>query len=242
MLREQLYFYVKDELGVKIVFKELSLCDCWLILYVMLFYAFKKNKVRGIYGTYKGYSRQKSYYSNCTTLERVSLKAAIEFVTSDLPENATRVYTDGSYSQLTHESGWGVYFEKDIHSEESGSVTGVRKSELNSSVTAEYVAIRNALSDIMDLKVGVYELFTDSQEFCEIIWHLYDIWQKHGFMTARRNQVAHKEILQCIHNKIKQIESKGSKIYVIHITAHAGCVGNERADFLARMGRLRIGV
>lgn len=177
----------------------------------MSFFAFKLGKMRGVYASRSGFRKQTNYYLSCAKKESCSLSEAIKFLTSDLPSTATPVYTDGSYSQCTHRAGWGVFVDSKTPQTKYGPVSGLFESRVNN-VYAEFVAISKALETIEAAPVGTYEIFTDCQDFCEIIWRLYDVWSKTKFINLHGHAVAHKELLQHIHSQLDEIEKRGSAV------------------------------
>ncbi|XP_028297352.1 uncharacterized protein LOC114459224 [Gouania willdenowi] len=133
-------------------------------------------------------------------------------------ETACHIFTDGSKDPRSGKAGLGVY----IMNYEIGK--SMRVSDYVSVFTTELLAIRWALDWIERNKPEMSYIYSDSMAALQAI-------SDHP-SGARIDTVV--EILCCLH----RIELMGSSIVFSWIPSHAGIVGNEAADRLAKKALL----
>jgi len=64
-----------------------------------------------------------------------------------------------------------------------------------------------------------------------------DRWYRNGWRTATGNRVRHADIWKRIRKWLKLFEgARSRKVEILHVKAHSGNNGNERADSLAAQG------
>ena len=89
-----------------------------------------------------------------------------------------------------------------------------------------------------------FRIFTDCEYAKKGIWLWLDKWELNGCMTTAGSRVSHADVWRKIAGwmkKFKAVEDVGlGSMKIIHVKAHSGIEGNERADKLAGQGsRLR---
>lgn len=198
------------------------------------YYAVKKGHTPGIYTDWttassmiKGFKG--SVYKSFSTYAEA--KNFLSFEDSHLDiDNATIVYTDGSYSSSdSSNAGYGiVILNKDgaIDKLYHGNVNTMKYGSTNN--VAELFAIKKAIS----LTTGPCIVNTDSMYCVNTLGNYCKFWNKDQW-----NKAPNSKLLLSIS---KKMESR--QIKLVHVSAHVGIEFNELADQLANSGReLNIG-
>lgn len=198
------------------------------------YYAVKKGHTPGIYTDWatassmiKGFKG--SVYKSFSTYAEA--KNFLSFEDSHLDiDNATIVYTDGSYSSSdSTNAGYGiVILNKDgaVDKLYHGNVNTMKYGSTNN--VAELFAIKKAIS----LTTGPCIVNTDSMYCVNTLGNYCKFWNKNQWDKAPNSKL--------LLSISKKMESR--QIKLVHVSAHVGIEFNELADQLANSGReLNIG-
>lgn len=128
--------------------------------------------------------------------------------------NTYQIYTDGSI--LNSSVGCGYYDAQDKFSHSYKLKPGY------TILSAEIVAIINAIDYANNKNIEELVIFTDSKNTCTLL--------------SKPFQTENSLIIKLL-NKIQQ--SNINKIYIQWIPSHIGLIGNDRADHAAKMGTIR---
>lgn len=205
------------------------------------FYAIKRGYTTGIFTDWNvckqyviGYpnAKYKSFptmsdantYLNNLKMESTDLEHT--FLKSSNGENKYVIYTDGSCVGNT--GGYGIVIVKDeiIVDEYQGKVP--TKSTNN---IAELYAVLQSLK-MIDLNDEVI-IRTDSKYVIGCLTNWINRWKVNGFLTSKGKPIENKELIVEIHELLKE-----KHVIFEHVFGHTGNIFNERADYLANMGRL----
>jgi len=141
-------------------------------------------------------------------------------------DGALVIYTDGACSGNPGPGGWGVIM---YHGKRQKEMLGGEKSTTNNRM--EMMAAIKALEAIKPSFSGPVVLFTDSTYVLKGITEWIHGWKKRGWKKSDKKPVVNKELWQRLDelNSQRDIQWKWVK-------GHAGDIGNEKADELARRG------
>ncbi len=141
-------------------------------------------------------------------------------------DGALVIYTDGACSGNPGPGGWGVVM---YHGKRQKEMFGGEKSTTNNRM--EMMAAIKALEAIKPGFSGPVVLFTDSTYVLKGITEWIHGWKKRGWKKSDKKPVVNKELWQRLDelNSQRDIQWKWVK-------GHAGDIGNEKADELARRG------
>ena len=129
-------------------------------------------------------------------------------------DDMIQIYTDGASSGNPGPSGIGILLQYGSHEKEISKNIGVATNNI-----AELEAIRVALLELKRTDLPV-KIFTDST-------------YAYGVLTLGWKAKKNVELVK----SIKIIISKFSKLKFYKVKGHAGVDGNERADYLATLGK-----
>lgn len=113
----------------------------------------------------------------------------------------------------------------------TGSVEGVSSNNM-----CEIIAMTKALSYAVKHDIAYLTVFADSEYTLKGVTEWIDSWSNNNWMKSDGNPVANKDLWLALKEARDEIRAKGVVVNFTHISAHAGEVGNERADMLASMG------
>ena len=141
-------------------------------------------------------------------------------------DGALVIYTDGACSGNPGPGGWGVIM---YHGKRQKEMCGGDTSTTNNRM--EMMAAIKALEAIKPGFSGPIVLFTDSTYVLKGITEWIHGWKKRGWKKSDKKPVINKDLWQQLDalNSVRDIQWKWVK-------GHAGDVGNEKADELARKG------
>lgn len=143
-----------------------------------------------------------------------------------LPTQILKIYTDGSCHPNPGPGGWGfvVYDQegKEIHAARAGRVP-------TTSNTMEMHAVLEAL---VWARGRPCEIWTDSQWVVDALTRFGPAWKAAGWKTRAGRNVRNAPLIR---PTLAMYERTLCRVY--WTKAHAGTVGNERADRLAKEGR-----
>jgi len=123
-------------------------------------------------------------------------------------------------------AGIGVFFGRDSPLNVSEPVVGRATNN-----TAEIQAIIKALRVVKSKGHDDVLVKTDSQFTINCLTKWIDGWKKKGWKKADGTEVINKEDLMVLDK-----ESDGIRVEYMHVDAHKGIYGNEKADELAKQG------
>lgn len=134
------------------------------------------------------------------------------------------IYTDGACSGNPGPGGWGALLLWNGHEKE---MCGGECETTNNRM--EMMAVIEALRAVKgNPRV---ELYTDSKYVMQGITEWIEGWKARGWKTAAKKPVKNQDLWQ----EIDVVVSKHD-VHFHWVKGHAGDVGNERADALARRG------
>jgi ribonuclease HI len=143
------------------------------------------------------------------------------------------IYTDGSClgnGSANARGAYGIYFGP-YCSWNFGGLLPLQARQSNNS--AEIVAITEALLSANRHNHSQVEIRTDSKFLITCIQTLVPDWLRSGWKTSAGkpviNQLEFEELLKAM---------RGMVIRLVHVRGHSVEVGNDRADFLARLANL----
>jgi len=141
-------------------------------------------------------------------------------------DGALVIYTDGACSGNPGPGGWGVIM---YHGRRQKEMCGGEKATTNNRM--EMMAAIKAIEAIKPGFSGPIVLFTDSTYVLKGITEWVHGWKKRGWKKSDKKTVVNKDLWQKLDalNAERDIQWKWVK-------GHAGDVGNEKADELARKG------
>jgi ribonuclease HI len=134
------------------------------------------------------------------------------------------IWTDGACSGNPGPGGWGailVYKGREKELKGGEAYTTNNRMELTAAISALEALTRPAMIDF----------HTDSQYLRSGIMGWIEGWQKNGWRTAERQPVKNADLWQRL-----DAAAKRHDINWHWVRGHAGTIGNERADELARAG------
>lgn len=141
-------------------------------------------------------------------------------------EGALVIYTDGACSGNPGPGGWGVIM---YHGRRQKEMCGGERETTNNRM--EMMAAIKAIEAIKPGFSGPTILFTDSTYVLKGITEWIHGWKKRGWKKSDKKPVVNKDLWQRLDalNSERDIQWKWVK-------GHAGDIGNEKADELARKG------
>jgi len=141
-------------------------------------------------------------------------------------DGALVIYTDGACSGNPGPGGWGVIM---YHGKRQKEIFGGEKETTNNRM--EMMAAIKALEAIKPDFAGPIVLFTDSTYLLKGITEWIHGWKKRGWKKSDKKPVVNKDLWQQLDalNQTREIRWEWVK-------GHAGDIGNEKADELARKG------
>ena len=161
-------------------------------------------------------------------------------------------FTDGSCNDNGKPwaaAGWGVCVE---NSAELGEFFGAVPGQIQTNNRAELTAVEAALQLAWNSTHFHCRIFADCNLACLAIsndteewsWRKalgvdgwLDRWLKNGWRTASGARVSHTDLWKRILRWLRLFESAPNRcVEMMHVRAHAGTKGNERADALAKRG------
>ena len=141
-------------------------------------------------------------------------------------DGALVIYTDGACSGNPGPGGWGAIL---YHGKRQKEMYGGEASTTNNRM--EMMAAIKAIEAIKPNYSGPIVLFTDSTYLLKGITEWIHGWKKRGWKKSDKKPVVNKDLWQRLDtlNDEREIQWKWVK-------GHAGDIGNEKADELARKG------
>lgn len=150
---------------------------------------------------------------------------------ADLPA-ITAIYTDGACSGNPGPGGWGtvVYFEGDGVHEMGGYAAQTTNNRMEMQA-----AIAGLSFFIATGKAQKIEIFTDSEYVKKGITEWMSGWKRRGWKTAAKKPVLNQDLwIQLDQLNQTAAQQAGYPVAWTYVRGHAGNVGNERCDTIAR--------
>ena len=143
-------------------------------------------------------------------------------------EKSLVIFTDGSSLGNPGPGGYGcvlVSQQMDEVIELGGNKTKTTNNEME--LSAVIAALSHSVFNTMPV-----EIFTDSSYVINGITKWVHGWEKNGWKTLAKEDVANKSLWQNLISLVREREMTG-KVTWNHIPGHVGVVGNERCDEIA---------
>jgi ribonuclease HI len=145
----------------------------------------------------------------------------------------TSLYTDGACSGNPGPGGWGMvaYFDDGSCHELGGRDGGTTNNRM------EMQAAIGALQYFIDSdRTEPCILYTDSEYLIKGITQWVKGWKKKGWKTAAGKAVLNQDLWETLDKLAQQVQSQTKSVPISwqHVRGHAGNVGNERCDTIAR--------
>jgi ribonuclease HI len=141
-------------------------------------------------------------------------------------EKSLVIFTDGSSLGNPGPGGYGVvivFQQLDEIIELGGNKTKTTNNEME--LSAVIAGLSHSVFNTADV-----EIFTDSSYVINGITKWVHGWEKNGWQTLAKQEVANKQLWQ---NLISLVRERKGKISWNYIPGHVGVVGNERCDEIA---------
>ena len=127
-----------------------------------------------------------------------------------------------------------------MNSDKLGDYYGALPGNIQTNSRAELVALETALQLAWLSPHQVFRIFTDCEYAKKGIRLWLDKWRLNGWVNASGSRVSHTDVWRKIAgwmDKFKAVEDVGvGSMRIMHVKAHSGIAGNERADKWAGMG------
>lgn len=138
------------------------------------------------------------------------------------------IFTDGSSLGNPGPGGYGcviVFHQLDEVIELGGNKTRTTNNEME--LSAVIAGLSQSVFNTADV-----EIFTDSSYVINGITKWVHGWEKNGWKTQVKEDVANKSLWQTLIGLVRERETK-SKVLWNYVPGHVGVVGNERCDAIA---------
>lgn len=138
------------------------------------------------------------------------------------------IFTDGSSLGNPGPGGYGsviVYPQMDEVIELGGNKIKTTNNEME--LSAVIAALSQSVFNTADV-----EIFTDSSYVINGITKWVHGWEKNGWKTMAKGEVANKSLWQSLISLVRERQQKG-KVSWNYVPGHVGVVGNERCDEIA---------
>ncbi len=151
----------------------------------------------------------------------------------------TAIYTDGACSGNPGPGGWGtvIYFEGDGVHELGGYAAQTTNNRMEMQAAIAGLAFFVASGQTQPV-----ELFTDSEYVKKGITEWIAGWKRRGWQTAAKKPVLNQDLWIKL-DEVNQAAATqtGKPVKWTYVRGHAGNVGNERCDTIARGFSLKRG-
>jgi ribonuclease HI len=141
-----------------------------------------------------------------------------------IDQKIVEIFTDGACAGNPGPGGWGALMR---YSDSKKEIYGGEKSSTNNRM--ELMAAIKALEALQ--RPSSVQLSTDSVYLKDGITKWIHNWEKNGWRTANKKQVKNVDLWKRLVNACGP-----HRIEWLWVKGHAGHPGNERADYLARLG------
>lgn len=150
-----------------------------------------------------------------------------QFTAADF-ERSLVIFTDGSSLGNPGPGGYGcvtVFPQLDEVVELGGNKPRTTNNEME--LSAVIAGLSQSAFNTADV-----EIFTDSSYVINGITKWVRGWERNGWKTQSKEDVANKSLWQTLAGLVRERESK-SKVSWNHVPGHVGVIGNERCDEIA---------
>ncbi|KAJ2523119.1 Ribonuclease H1 [Coemansia sp. RSA 2049] len=154
-------------------------------------------------------------------------------------------YTDGAYLRDRSAAGMGAYFAGAGIAPQAQRLPGhqsAARAEIHAMVMALGRVARRLDAAAADARgaAGVAEVWicSDSRLAVDGANLHREAWEARAWRTAKGRPVANRTAFQALYAAIDVLARRGLNVFIHHLPAHMGIVGNEVADMLAKAGAL----
>ncbi|KAJ1666082.1 Ribonuclease H1 [Coemansia sp. RSA 1813] len=163
-----------------------------------------------------------------------------------LPSSSRIVaYADGAHLPYHNTAGMGVYFVDVDIMPMARRLPGFQ-SIARAEIYAMVMALDKVVGCIGSLQEGnaagslINEVWicSDSRYAVDGVNVYREAWEKNCWVTAKGKPVANRNAFQALYSAVDALQYKGYNVFIHHLPAHVGIVGNEVADMLAKAGAL----
>lgn len=147
------------------------------------------------------------------------------------------IYTDGACSGNPGPGGWGtvLYLAGDVVHEMGGSAAQTTNNRMEMQA-----AIAGLQLLVASQQTTPIELFTDSEYVKKGITEWIAGWKRRGWKNSAKKPVLNRDLWQQL-DEVNQAAARqtGAPVTWTYVRGHAGNVGNERCDAIARAFSLK---
>jgi len=182
-------------------------------------------------------------YSKPTFDQRQKMKITQLTSVSENQEYGHRalvVHTDGACpnnGKHGARAGIGVWYGP----EDSRNISEVCPGESTNN-RAELFAIIRALQEVPRNSVEELIIKTDSKYCIGCFGQWHKTWERNGWKTSKGEPVGNLGMIRLALAMLSLRSMEGGKVEFVHVRGHSGDLGNEGADYLARVGATRAAV
>ncbi|XP_005662827.1 ribonuclease H1 isoform X2 [Sus scrofa] len=199
-----------------------------------MFYAVRRGRKAGVFLTWNECRAQVDRFPAARFKKFATEEEAWAFVRNSASHEGSEgefvvVYTDGccsSNGRRRARAGIGVYWGPGHPLN-----VGIRLPGRQTNQRAEIHAACKALELAKAQNISKLVLYTDSMFTINGITSWVPGWKKNGWRTSTHKEVVNKEDFQ----ELERL-AQGMDVQWMHVPGHAGFIGNEEADRLAREG------
>ena len=142
-------------------------------------------------------------------------------------QNYWTVFTDGSCKPNPGIGGFGW-----IIGSADGVIEGGGREEDTTNNRMELTAAIAALSYIRQ-KPGRIKIYADSKYLIDGISKWVEGWKRNNWRLKKNKPVLNQDLWQALDSLVTARQNSGYSIEWVHVSAHRGVAGNERADEIA---------
>lgn len=143
-----------------------------------------------------------------------------------------RIYTDGACSGNPGPGGWGtlIYFDNGEVHELGGAAAQTTNNRME--MQAAIAGLEFLLKTQQTAPVSLY---TDSEYVLKGITQWIQGWKKRGWVNSAKKPVLNRDLWEILDTLALQVNQQLERpLQWIYVRGHAGDVGNERCDAIAR--------
>ncbi|VDN01577.1 unnamed protein product [Thelazia callipaeda] len=213
------------------------------------FYAVARGRKPGVYERWFECAKQVKGFQNAKYKKFATKNEALAFMLQNSGrkslelnsreqkqwEGVPIVYTDGACSFNGHAgavAGIGVYWGEN----HVDNISEPLQNGLPTNNRAELTAVIRAVQMAVQRNYQRIIVRTDSNLLIQTVNTWIHRWKQNGWKTANGSDVKNKDLIIHLDNLLKNLQVRFE-----HVAGHAGILGNERADQLARDGAARNG-
>ena len=161
----------------------------------------------------------------------ISYSALSLFVDMSSTRTIKSIYTDGACSGNPGPGGWGVvvYYSDNCVAEMGAGepATTNNRMEMQAAIAALKFIVKSEHTEPITL-------YTDSEYVLKGITQWVKGWKKKGWKTSQGKAVLNQDIWEILDQLNSDIQQQGTSLNWQYVRGHAGNIGNERCDTIAR--------